>query len=53
MIEHIVASKKRMVQSNGERGVPAAERFSQEVLLPRLVAALEAAGGPDEPRANG
>jgi len=41
VIEHIVASKKRMVQSNGERGVPAAERFSQEVLLPRLVEALE------------
>jgi len=41
VIEHIVASKKRMVQLNEERGVSLAKRFSKEVLLPQLVATLE------------
>ena len=45
VIEHILALKKRMLQPNGERGVPLAGRFSQEVLLPQLVAALESAAG--------
>jgi colanic acid biosynthesis glycosyl transferase WcaI len=42
VIEYIVAPKKKMVQPQGERSVPGAERFSKEVLLPQLVAALEA-----------
>ena len=41
VVEHIVASKKRMVQLNEERGVSLAKRFSKEVLLPQLVATLE------------
>jgi glycosyltransferase involved in cell wall biosynthesis len=45
VIEHIVALKKRMVQSPAEHGVTLAKRFSQEVLLPRLVATLESAAG--------
>ena len=41
VVEHIVASKKRMVQLNEERGLALAKSFSKEVLLPRLVKALE------------
>jgi colanic acid biosynthesis glycosyl transferase WcaI len=41
VMEHIMASKKRMVQRNGESGVPLAKGFSKEVLLPRLAATLE------------
>ena len=41
VVEHIVASKKRMVQLNEERGVSLSKRFSKEVLLPQLVATLE------------
>jgi colanic acid biosynthesis glycosyl transferase WcaI len=42
VVEHIAASKKRMVQLNEERGLALAKRFSKEELLPRLVKALEA-----------
>jgi hypothetical protein len=41
VVEHIVALKKKIGRPDGERGVPAAKRFSKEVLLPRLVATLE------------
>ncbi len=41
VIEHIVALKARMVQPNSGRSVPAAEKFSEEALLPQLVAVLE------------
>jgi len=42
VIEHIMASKKRMVQPKAEYGAALAREFSKEVLLPRLVAVLEA-----------
>jgi hypothetical protein len=45
VVEHIVASKKRMVQPDEERGVPLAKGFSKEVLLPQLVATLEGVEG--------
>jgi len=41
VIEHIVASKKGMVEPNGGRCAPSAEKFSKEELLPRLVEVLE------------
>lgn len=41
VIEHIVASKKGMVQPDEERGMSLAKGFSKETLLPRLVAVLE------------
>lgn len=41
VVEHIVTSEKRTFQPDGRRGVSLAEKFSEEALLPRLVAALE------------
>ena len=43
VIEHITATKNRLVQPDGARGGSLAKSFSQEVLLPRLVATLESA----------
>ncbi|HUA67151.1 MAG TPA: glycosyltransferase family 4 protein [Candidatus Saccharimonadales bacterium] len=46
VIDCVLAAQQKRVQSNNERVVPLAEKFSKDTLLPQLVAALETAANP-------